>query len=49
MGGGGIFRGLKPYVISLCHFLTYEVKDGFIIHSPYAVLSLTGARKDWTT
>lgn len=49
MGGGGIFSRLKPYVISLCHFLTYEVKDGFIIHSPYAVLSLTGARKDWTT
>lgn len=49
MGGGGIFRGLKSYVISLCHFLAHEVKDGFIIHSSYAVLSLTGTRKDWTS
>lgn len=49
MGGGGIFRGLGPSVISLCHFLAHEVKDGFIIHSSYAVLSLSDAQRDWTT
>lgn len=48
MGRGGIFWGLGPYVISLCHFLAHEVKGGLTIHSPYAVLSLTDAGKEWT-